>query len=286
MNIFEIKNTFHKELKNLFPNNEIDNFFYLLTETYLKLKRVDIALNPNREINNEIEKKFFSALAKLKKEIPIQYIIGETEFYGLPFYVDKNVLIPRPETEELVLWIIKEIQDKRKEKKDLNILDIGTGSGCIAITLAKNLTNVKMWALDVSEKAIGIAKKNAKFNHVNVQFLDKDILNLKKFPVKFDVIVSNPPYVRELEKKEIKNNVLQNEPHLALFVKDNNPLLFYDKIADLAKENLNPNGKLYFEINQYLGKETVSLLKQKGFKNIELKKDIFDKDRMIKCDLN
>ena len=286
MNIFEIKNTFHKELKNLFPNNEIDNFFYLLTETYLKLKRVDIALNPNREINNEIEKKFFSALAKLKKEIPIQYIIGETEFYGLPFYVDKNVLIPRPETEELVLWIIKEIQDKRKEKKDLNILDIGTGSGCIAIALAKNLTNVKMWALDVSEKAIGIAKKNAKLNHVNVQFLDKDILNLKKLPVKFDVIVSNPPYVRELEKKEIKNNVLQNEPHLALFVKDNNPLLFYDKIADLAKENLNPNGKLYFEINQYLGKETVSLLKQKGFKNIELKKDIFDKDRMIKCDLN
>ena len=288
MTLINIKNTFHSELKNLFPINEIDTFFYLLTETYLKLKRVDVALNPDKEINKAIEKKFYSALAKLKKEIPIQYIIRETEFYGLPFYVDKNVLIPRPETEELVSWIVREVKIKKPSPSKLepyNILDIGTGSGCIAIALAKNLPQVKIWALDVSKKAIEVAQNNAKLNQVNIQFLNKDILTLKSLPVKFDSIVSNPPYVRELEKNEIKNNVLQNEPHLALFVKDNDPLLFYGKIADFAKENLKPKGKLYFEINQYLGKETVQLLKEKGFKNIELKKDIFGKDRMIRSEL-
>ena len=288
MTLVNIKNTFHSELKNLFPINEIDTFFYLLTETYLKLKRVDVALNPDKEINKAIEKKFYSALAKLKKEIPIQYIIRETEFYGLPFYVDKNVLIPRPETEELVSWIVREVKIKKPSPSKLepyNILDIGTGSGCIAIALAKNLPKVIVWALDVSKKAIEVAQNNAKLNQVNIQFLNKDILSLKSLPVKFDSIVSNPPYVRELEKNEIKNNVLQNEPHLALFVKDNDPLLFYGKIADFAKENLKPKGKLYFEINQYLGKETVQLLKEKGFKNIELKKDIFGKDRMIHCEL-
>jgi len=288
MTLVNIKNTFHKELKNLFPINEIDTFFYLLTETHLKLKRVDIALNPDKEIHKEIEKKYYSALAKLKKEIPIQYIIGETEFYGLPFYVDKSVLIPRPETEELVSWIVREVKIKKpslSEPIPYNILDIGTGSGCIAIALAKNLPKAKVWALDVSEKAIEVAQNNAKLNQVNIHFLNEDILSLKSLPEKFDSIVSNPPYVRELEKNEIKNNVLQNEPHLALFVKDNDPLLFYDKIADFAKENLKPKGKLYFEINQYLGKETVQLLKEKGFKNIELKKDIFGKDRMIHCEL-
>jgi len=288
MTLVNIKNTFHKELKNLFPINEIDTFFYLLTETHLKLKRVDIALNPDKEIHKEIEKKYYSALAKLKKEIPIQYIIGETEFYGLPFYVDKSVLIPRPETEELVSWIVREVKIKKpslSEPIPYNILDIGTGSGCIAIALAKNLPKAKVWALDVSEKAIEVAQNNAKLNQVNIHFLNEDILSLKSLPEKFDSIVSNPPYVRELEKNEIKNNVLQNEPHLALFVKNNDPLLFYDKIAGFAKENLNPKGKLYFEINQYLGKNTVQLLKEKGFKNIELKKDIFGKDRMIHCEL-
>lgn len=285
MNLIEIKNTFYQELNNFFPKTEIDSFFYILSDFYLDLKRVDVALNPNREISKKIEKKFSSALAKLKLEVPIQYITGETEFYGLPFYVDKNVLIPRAETEELVEWIIKEIQEKRKKKKNLNILDIGTGSGCIAISLAKNLDNANIWALDISKKAIEITKKNAKLNNVDVQILNEDILDLEQLPVKFDIIVSNPPYVRELEKQEIKNNVLENEPHLALFVKDNDPLLFYDKIADRAKKYLNPNGELFLEINQYLAKETITLLRQKGFKNIVLKKDIFSNDRMIKASL-
>lgn len=293
MTINNIKNLFLSELSNLYPKQEIESFFYLLTEAFLDLKRVDIILHPNKEVAYEIEQKYNSALAKLKKEIPIQYIIGTTEFYGLPFTVNENVLIPRPETEELVAWVIEEVESKKlkvKSEKSLTsnpkpftILDIGTGSGCIAISLAKNLTNAKVWALDISKEAIKIAQNNAKLNHVNVQFLNEDILTLKKLPVKFDIIVSNPPYVRELEKEEIKKNVLENEPHLALFVKDENALIFYDKIADIAKENLNTNGKLYFEINQYLGNETSSLLKKKGFENIELKKDIFGNDRMIKA---
>jgi len=285
MTINNIKNLFLNELLNLYPKQEIESFFNLLTEAFLDLKRVDIILDPNKEIVNEVEQKYNSALAKLKKEIPIQYIIGTTEFYGLPFTVNENVLIPRPETEELVSLILQNSKLKTQNSKDLTILDIGTGSGCIAIALAKNLPNAKIWALDVSEKAIEIAKQNAKLNDVDVQFLNENILNLKQLPKNFDVIVSNPPYVRELEKQEINNNVLNHEPHLALFVKDNDPLLFYDKIADIAKENLTKNGELYFEINQYLGKETVALLKQKGFLNIELKKDIFGKDRMIKAEV-
>lgn len=286
MNLSEIKTIFQKELKSLFPKTEIDSFFYLLTEEFIGLKRIDIALNPNKKIDSEIENNFNSALGKLKKEIPIQYIIGETEFYGLPFYVDKNVLIPRPETEEIVAWIINEIQEKRKDDKDLNILDIGTGSGCIAISLAKNILNSKVWALDISEKALKNAKKNAKLNGVTIQFLNNDILNLDELPIKFDIIVSNPPYVRELEKKQMQDNVLKHEPHLALFVKDENALIFYSKIADIANNYLNSKGKIFFEINQEFGKESINLLKEKGFKNIELRKDIFDVDRMIMGEKN
>lgn len=305
MTISNTKNLFLNDLSNLYPKEEIESFFYLLTEAFLGLKRVDIALNPNKEIVYEIELKFNSALAKLKKEIPIQYIIGTTEFYGLPLIVNKNVLIPRPETEELVAWIIEEVKSRKlkveseklitndksqtpttnnkQQTTSLNIIDIGTGSGCIAIALAKNLPHAKVFALDVSQKALNIAKENAELNKVNIQFLKEDILKLKKLSVKFDIIVSNPPYVRELEKEEINKNVLENEPHIALFVKDENALVFYDKIADIAKNNLKPKGELYFEINQYLGKETATLLKEKGFKNIELKKDIFGNNRMLKA---
>ena len=284
MSLIEIKNIFHKELKDFFPKTEIDSFFYLLTKHYQNLNRVDIALDPNREISKEIEKKFSSALAKLKKEKPIQYIIGETEFCGLKFKVNDNVLIPRPETEELVHWILKNSTFKI-QNSTLKILDIGTGSGCIAIALANNISNSKVWALDISKKALKIAVKNAKLNGVSIQFLNKDIFKMNESTLKFDIIVSNPPYIRELEKREINNNVLKHEPHLALFVKDKNALIFYDKIADIAKENLNYNGELYFEINQYLAKETIDLLNQKGFKNIELRKDIFGNDRMIKANL-
>ena len=181
---------------------------------------------------------------------PIQYILGETEFYGLPFKVTPDTLIPRPETEELVDWISSEI-DKESLTKEINILDIGTGTGCIAISLAKNLSNVNVFAMDVSEKALKIAQYNAKKNKVTIEFLEKDVLQLAKLPTQFDVIVSNPPYVRNLEKKEINPNVLENEPHLALFVDNQNPLIFYDTISDFALQNLIPGGFLFFEMNEY-----------------------------------
>jgi release factor glutamine methyltransferase len=228
----------------------------------------------------------------LKKEKPLQYIVGETEFYGLPFLVNENTLIPRPETEELVELIIKSY-NLQPTTYNPKILDIGTGSGCIAISLAKNITNSQVFAIDVSEKALTTAKKNAEINEVTINFIQADILKVddlenlsnsnSKLPSQYDVIVSNPPYVRNLEKSEIKPNVLEYEPHLALFVDDSDALLFYRKIAELAKKNLKENGKLYFEINQYLGKETVELLENLGFNDVVLKKDIYGNDRIIQC---
>ena len=282
MQIQQFKTTFFNKLKEQYPVTEIQSFFNLLVEYKLNLSRIEVALRPDFEISKTDLEFLQKAQIALKKQIPIQYIIGETEFYGLPFKVNKNVLIPRPETEELVTFIL-ENSNLQTPKSKLTILDIGTGSGCIPISLAKNLPNATIYALDISSEALKTAKINAELNNVSIQFIETDILNISELPLKFDIIISNPPYVRELEKEQMQNNVLEHEPHLALFVKDNNPLLFYDKIADFAKNHLTKNGKLYFEINQYLGKETVDLLKSKEFKNIVLKKDMFGVDRMIKA---
>ncbi len=274
-----------KELSNLYDSQEIESFFYILLESYGGKKRIDLALNPEMEMDEIQLIKWENALTELKNQKPIQYIIGTTEFYGLTFLVNENTLIPRPETEELVEWIVVESRKSKVER--LKILDIGTGSGCIAISLAKNLPNAEVFAMDVSEKALATAKKNAEINTVNVNFICVDILKLLTFDflpsTKLDIIVSNPPYVRNLEKSEIKPNVLEYEPHLALFVEDTDALLFYRKIAQLAKQNLSENGMLFFEINQYLGKETVELLEDLGFNNVLLKKDIYGNDRMISC---
>lgn len=200
----------------------------------------------------------------------------------MPFKVNENTLIPRPETEELVDWVITSF-DKQKEETQFKILDIGTGSGCISISLAKNLPETNVFALDVSKEALQTAKQNAEMNGVEVVFIHDDILNTNFSPLAvFDVIVSNPPYVRNLEKVEIKSNVLDNEPHIALFVDNENPLQFYKAICEFAQNNLKDEGVLYFEINEYLGQEMIQLLKEFGFKSIELKKDLFGKDRMIK----
>jgi release factor glutamine methyltransferase len=279
MNLSELKNNFTSRLSLIYPLEEIDSFFYILMEYKLNIKRIEYALNPKEIVSKEGQLYFKEVIEKLNKEIPIQYIIGETEFYGLKFNVNNHVLIPRQETEELVDWILKD----NKGLENLKILDIGTGSGCIAISLAKNLPDCKIFGLDISTEAIKIAKSNAELNNVNIEFINKDILTLNNFEDKFDVIVSNPPYVRELEKKEIKKNVLDNEPNLALFVKDSKPLIFYNSISDFAKKNLKKDGLLYFEINQYLGPQTKELLIDKGFKTIELKKDLNKNDRMIKA---
>lgn len=278
------KSTFLQELSPLYDEKEIESFFYIILESFHNKKRIDLALNPEMEMDAVQLLRWESVLADLKKEKPIQYILGETEFYGLPFLVNENTLIPRPETEELVEWILESTKYEEQSTK-LNVLDIGTGSGCIAISLAKNLPSAQVSAIDVSEKALATAHKNAEINKVDVNFILKNILETEVLDEKYDIIVSNPPYVRNLEKEEIKPNVLEYEPHLALFVEDNDALLFYRKIAELAKKNLSENGKLYFEINQYLGKETVELLEEMGFKNIVLKKDIYGNDRMISCEI-
>ncbi len=285
MTINDFKKTFLSKLREVYPLNEARNVFFLLMKRHLNITRVDLSLYPNREINPQKEHLLHTALEKLIDYCPIQYILGDTEFYGSTFKVNKDVLIPRPETEELVEWIIKDLNEKDKNRKEVRILDIGTGSGCIAISIAKNLDNKNVLAIDISEKALVLARKNAIENKVKLHFIQADILKPIDLGIKLDVIVSNPPYVRELEKKEMKNNVLKYEPDIALFVKDEDPLLFYDKISDLAVQNLNTNGKLYFEINQFLSKDVKTLLKEKGFNNIQIRKDMFGKDRMVKASI-
>lgn len=290
MTIKQYRAHFNKSIKHLYPTSEIDSFFFLILEEYIGFKRIDIVLKSDFYIDQESLNLMQIATKQLEQEIPIQYIIGKTEFFGLPFNINKEVLIPRPETEELVEQVIKEVSliktyktasNEATNEKQITILDIGTGSGCIAISLKKQLPGSKISAIDVSDKALRVAKKNAALNKVNINFIHLDILKTNNLDKLYDVIVSNPPYVREMEKKEMKNNVLNNEPHLALFVDNKNPLLFYNKIAELAKKFLTKNGQLHFEINQYLGKETIKLLAEKGFKNIQLKKDIFGNDRII-----
>jgi len=276
----QLKIKFLNLLKDEYPVQEVTSFFNLLIEYYLGMNRLDFALKPGKELSLEEKQKFESAIHRLSLHEPIQYIIGETEFLGLKFKVDKNVLIPRPETEELVQWILDDVGESKNTPK-LKILDIGTGSGCIAISLAKNLPGAEIFALDISEKALKTARENAGLNKVNVNFIQADILNLEALTGKFDVIVSNPPYVREMEKVEMHRNVLENEPDMALYVKDTDPLIFYGTIAKLAQAGLQENGNLYFEINQYLANETEEILKNSCF-NTELKKDIFGNYRMLR----
>ena len=277
---------FTSELKSVFDAMEIESFFFIILKHLHQMKRIDLALNPNFEINEGDLVQWNSILKELKQEKPIQYIIGETEFYGLRFFVNENTLIPRPETEELVDWIIEnQTSEIRNQTSENNILDIGTGSGCIPIALKKNLPEASVYAIDISEQALAVAQKNALENKVRINFIKKNILEVTDLEKQFDIIVSNPPYVRNLEKVAIKKNVLEYEPHLALFVSDDDALLFYRKIALLAKKNLSSKGKLFFEINQYLGNETVCLLKDLGFQNIQLKKDFYGNDRMICCNV-
>lgn len=276
MKIKDYKIRFTESLSPIYDSDEIESFFFLILEHEHQLKRVDLALDPNLEFSEIELQKWEAYCQELQKQKPIQYLLGKTQFFGLEFFVNEHTLIPRPETEELVNWIVADHQNSKK----LQILDIGTGSGCIAISLSKNL-QADTFAFDFSYEALEVAQKNADHNQAFVHFVEFDILSDAWEGDPFDIIVSNPPYVRELEKSQMKLNVLDYEPHLALFVPDENPLLFYEKIADFAKEHLTENGKLYFEINQYLGQETSEMLRVKGFKNVILKKDIYGNDRMI-----
>ena len=284
MTFKEIKSYFHTELSPFFDEQERDSFFYLVLEKFHQLKRIDLALQPDLKVSAVELEHWNLVLAQLKTQKPIQYILGETFFCDLLFKVNEHTLIPRPETEELVYWILEEINNQNKFNS--TIVDIGTGTGCIPISLKKNLPESTVFAIDISKEALKIAQKNAKMNEVEVHFMHKNILETSGLQNQFDVIVSNPPYVRILEKEEINTNVLAFEPHLALFVTDEDPLVFYRKIAELALKHLKPEGLLFFEINQYLGRETVSLLAALGFATIELRKDIYGNDRMVRASID
>lgn len=284
----EIKKIFHLELDALYPKEEVASFFYMLTEHQLGLERFILALDPNLMVSKEQEQPLFEALSALKLHRPIQYIIGQANFMEMDFMVNEHVLIPRPETEDLVRWIIQEVRvtkheiRSKKENPEIKILDIGTGSGCIAIALAKNLPEARLFALDISEQALEVAQRNAEMNAVKIKFIQADILNMVSIDERFDVIVSNPPYVRQLEKKKMHKNVTDFEPDSALFVPNENPLLFYKSIVKFVQNALIKEGSLFLEINQYLEKETQQLLEESNFKDIELRKDIFGNDRMLK----
>lgn len=279
MLLSQLKLQFVHQLRTEYPATEIESFFYLLTKEYLGKTRLEMALEPGFEISEEQRARFEHALLRLKDHEPVQYIIGNEEFYALNFTVNKNVLIPRPETEELVAWIVNDFKERETMFK---VLDIGTGSGCIAISLAKELKKASVTAYDISVKALEVARLNAGSNHVKVDFQQRDILQFQHLSEKFDLIVSNPPYVRATEKEHMHKNVLNHEPETALYVNDGAALIFYEKIAALAAESLTPSGVLYFEINQYLAEETLKVVEAQGFKGL-LKKDIYGNFRMLKA---
>ena len=280
MKLSQLKINFTTVLQGVYDKEEVHCFFYILCDFFLQYSRFEVSMSQDTVVSAKNITVFEKALLRLKKQEPIQYILGTTEFYGLTFKVNKHTLIPRPETEELVDWVLSNLHDQDSE---LDILDIGTGSGCIAISLAKNIPTAKVSGLDISEKALEVAQENAVKNQVLVSFCKKDILRTTSLENKYDVMVSNPPYVRQLEKKAMNANVLDYEPGVALFVPNEDPLLFYRKIAQLAMVSLQTRGWLYFEINEYLSKEMDVLLKEIGFANIEIKKDFREVPRMIKC---
>ncbi len=285
------------ELKKIYDTQEATNIASLAIEKISGLKRTSRILNKNQVLTIEQANDLHTYLEQLSNHKPVQYVLNEAWFAAMKFYVDENVLIPRPETEELVDWIVQDAKVSIQNSNinlslntilsSQNILDIGTGSGCIAIALKKKM-NAEISAIDVSEAALKIASFNAQQNNTAISFFKADILQneINIRPSLFDVIVSNPPYITNKESAEMNKNVIAHEPHIALFVPDEDPLLFYDAISSFALSHLKQNGKLFFEIHEQFGNEVVTHLKQKGFISVELKKDLQQKNRMVKAVLS
>ena len=290
----ECRKYYASELETVYGSDEANALIMILLEHYFSLDKVKIAMNPELRLSESELLTLHFAVKELLKNKPVQYVLGETEFCGMRFFVNENVLIPRPETEELVLRVKSGVLRNRSkeygvESKEVDgrpsILDIGTGSGCIAISLAKLLKDSVVTAVDVSEKALEVARKNAEANDINVRFVLDDILNPHNSELidnQYDIIVSNPPYVCESEKSEMRANVLDYEPSTALFVEDNDPLIFYRKILEFAQKTLKPGGEVWFEINEKFGEEMKNLCHEKGFKNVEIIKDFRERDRILK----
>jgi len=277
MTLQEMRDRFGEELGGLYPDSEWKTFFYWLLEEQLGVDRFGFSLNSDQRLQSTDRKYFETALDRLKQHEPIQYILGHAWFYGLQIGVNAHTLIPRPETEELVAWVLSDWGTSQT-----TVLDLGTGSGCIALALAKNMTEATISAMDFSEDALEKAKQNAAELDLQVHFFKGDILEDSSFG-QYDVMVSNPPYVRLLEKQMMKQNVLAFEPDSALYVSDDDPLLYYRHLAKLATAMLKPKGAIYVEINEYLGEASMALFEAQGLSSVELRKDLFGKDRMLKA---
>ena len=272
MTLADFKNKMKSTLSSIYESDELNSIFYLISEEFLQTPRSKMLLADEIELDSNKEGLFLDALDRLISNEPVQYVIGKTTFMDLEFNVNSNVLIPRPETEELVRLMLKEDLDGKE------ILDIGTGSGCIAISLAKSLPNAKVSALDISEETLKVARENAKINNVDINFINADIFDYQT-DKKYDIIVSNPPYVIESEKRLMKRNVVEYEPKQALFVTDDNPLLYYKVILNFSKTYLNKNGKIYIEINENYKDEIMELVNNYGYSNVDCKLDVFGRNR-------
>ena len=272
MKLASFKKEFLESITPLYNKDEASSLYYMLCEESLSFSKSKLIIAEDIDLSVEETNHLYNCLERLKKHEPIQYVLGKTDFCKLNFFVNKSVLIPRPETEELVNIILKSQLDNK------TILDIGSGSGCIAISLAKHSPKVKVTALDTSKDAIELSQRNAKENDVNIEFIVADILSYKS-DKKYDIIVSNPPYVLEEEKDHMSKNVLEYEPELALFVKNDDPLKFYKAILDFAKNSLNKNGKIYFEINEKYKNEIKDLAYYYNYSNVDCKLDVFGKYR-------
>ena len=277
-----LRKHFASLLEPTYGHDEANALIMILFEHHFKINRIDIALNPDLCLNNQEYAIIEKSVEELLTNRPVQYITGETEFCGMRFSVNENVLIPRPETEELVSLILSADSGQRTTGK-INVLDIGTGSGCIAISLAKSLKDCIVTAVDISGKALEVAKRNAIANHATVDFIQADILLRPQFGRTFDVIVSNPPYICNCEKKDMRPNVLDFEPSTALFVSDDDPLLFYREIINFAQDTLKPDGTIWFEINERFGEDTFLLCRNNGFSNTSVIRDFRDRDRFVRA---
>jgi len=273
------------ELRDYYPDAEVKSFSYLILESVCLMDKSSVLRHKDKKLSSNELLRIQEIIYELKKHRPIQYILSETEFFGMKFKVDENVLIPRPETEELVECVIKDKPPPcplQNRERSYSILDIGTGSGCIAVALAKYLPEAEVFAFDISDKALNVARQNAINNEVNVIFFQYDILKNEpyNFPV-FDCIVSNPPYITMKEKETLEKNVLDYEPHQALFVPDGNPLLFYERIADFSRKHLAKSGSLYLETSSIHGWTSAKVFEDKKFSSVKLIKDISGNDRII-----
>jgi release factor glutamine methyltransferase len=276
----DAKKMIREKLQSLYPPEEIESFISMIFSYVLGFTRLEMHLRQTAKIPEAKLIQIAEIVNRLAEYEPIQYVLGETEFFGLKFKVSPAVLIPRPETEELVDWILKD-----KQEHFSSFLDVGTGSGCIPVAIAKSSQFVNVEGWDISEEALLVARKNAKINNVPVVFFRFDIFKWHEIPVgkKWDIIASNPPYVMYKEKELMNKNVTDFEPHLALFVPDKDPLIFYREIIGFASKHLNRGGHLYFEINEKLGLEVSLLLQSASFTDIVLRKDINGKDRMVRA---